>query len=247
MIALQIVELVALAVLAVLVAGLLRGYASVLRRLHDLDAGTLPAGTGGAPPFRTAGGVVAPAQQIEGREEWAPSHDIDGVTLRGEIVSVRTVGVAQDTIIAFLSASCEGCTGFWQELADRSWTVPVGSRLVVVSKGPDEESPSMLQQLCPPDVDLVMSSQAWVDFAVPGSPYVVVADGHTGRIKGEGSGSSFTQVGGLIEQSVADGRHPAVIKADADRRRARDVDKLLLSAGIGPNDPSLYPAEGGPA
>lgn len=240
MTALLVLESVILAVLCVLVAGLLRGYASVLRRLHELDSGALPASPGSPPPFRTADGVIEPAHQIEGRDEWAESHDVDGITLRGEIVTVRTVGVPQDTIIAFLSSSCEGCTGFWQELADRAWAVPSGSRLLVVSKGPDEESPSVLEQLCPPDVDLVMSSQAWVDFAVPGSPYLVVADGRTGRVKGEGSGSSFSQVGGLIQQSVADGAHPAVVKADSDRRRARDVDRVLLSAGIGPNDPSLY-------
>lgn len=247
MIALLVLETVVLAVLCVLVAGLLRGYASVLRRLQELDGGGSAPAAGNPPPFRTANGIVEPAHQIEGRDDWAESHDVDGVTLRGEIVSVRTVGVPQDTIIAFLSASCEGCTGFWHELAEPgSWTTPEGSRLLVVTKGPEEESPSVLSQLCPPGVDLVMSSAAWVDFAVPGSPYVVVADGRTGRVKGEGSGTSFSQVGGLIRQSVADSRHPAMAagtKPDSDRRRERDVDRILLSAGIGPNDASLYGGE----
>ncbi len=242
---LVVLETAILIVLCILVAGLLRGYASVLRRLHELDAGALPA-PGNPPPFRTAEGVVEPAHQIEGREEWAESHDIDGVTLRGEIVSVRTVGVVQDTIVAFLSAGCEGCAGFWHELSEPGlWSPPEGSRLLVVTKGPDEESPSVLSQLCPPDVDLVMSSEAWTDFAVPGSPYLVVADGRTGRVKGEGSGSSFSQVSGLIRQSISDARHPATrsavgVKPDSDRRRERDVDRILLSAGIGPNDASLY-------
>jgi len=243
---LLVLETAILLVLAVLVAGLLRGYAAVLRRLHELDGGALPAPVGAGPPFRTAAGVVGPAQSIEGRDEWAESHDIDGVSLRGETVSIRTVGVPQDTVIAFLSATCEGCTGFWQELADRAWAVPPGSRLVVVTRDPAQESPSVLEQLCPPDIDLIMSSQAWADFAVPGSPYLVVADGRTGRVKGEGSGASFTQVGGLLQQSVSDAGHPAVVKSDSDRRRARDVDRLLLAAGIGPNDSSLHrpdPAE----
>jgi hypothetical protein len=247
--ALLIVETVVLAVLCVLVAGLLRGYAAVLRRLHELDSG---AATGSAPPpFRTVAGIPEPSvggQRIEGRDEWAESHDVDGVTLAGEIVSVRTVGVEHDTILAFLSSNCEGCTGFWHELGDRgSWTTPLGSRLLVVTKSPEDESPSVLSQMCPDDVDLVMSSQAWADFEVPGSPYVVVADGRTGRVKGEGSGSSFSQVGGLIRQSVDDSRHPAMArKPDADRRRERDIDRLLLTAGIGPQDASLYaPAETG--
>jgi hypothetical protein len=248
--ALLIIETVILAVLCVLVAGLLRGYATVLRRLHQLDGGASALNSAaGPPPFRTAAAIQEPpqaSQQIEGRDEWAESHDIDGVALHGEIVSVRTVGVEHDTILAFLSSNCEGCTGFWHELSEPgSWTTPQGSRLLVVTKGPEDESPSVLSQLCPDGVDLVMSSQAWADFAVPGSPYVVVADGRTGRVKGEGSGSSFSQVGGLIRQSVEDSRHPAMArKPDADRRRERDVDRILLSAGIGPQDPSLYaPAE----
>ena len=241
MTALVIAETVILAVLCVLVAGLLRGYAAVLRRLHQLDGGA----SAGPPPFRTVAAIPEPAagQRIEGRDEWAESHDIEGTSLRGEIVSVRTVGVEHDTIVAFLSSSCEGCEGFWHELGEPgSWTTPQGSRLLVVTKGPEEESPSVLAQLCPDGVDLVMSSQAWTDFDVPGSPYVVVADGRTGRVKGEGSGLSFSQVSGLIRQSVEDSRHPALAhKPDADRRRERDVDRILLSAGIGPQDPSLYP------
>jgi hypothetical protein len=244
MTALVIAETVILAVMCVLVAGLLRGYAAVLRRLHQLDGGA----SAGPPPFRTVAAIPEPAdgQKIEGRDEWAESHDIDGTSLRGEIVSVRTVGVEHDTIVAFLSSTCEGCAGFWHELAEPgSWTTPQGSRLLVVTKDPEEESPSALSQLCPDGVDLVMSSEAWADFEVPGSPYVVVADGHTGRVKGEGSGLSFSQVSGLIRQSVEDSRHPALAhKPDADRRRERDVDRILLSAGIGPQDPSLYaPAE----
>jgi len=243
MTALVVIETVILAVLCVLVAGLLRGYATVLRRLHELDGGALPV-TDAPPPFRTAPAVVEPAQRIEGRDEWAEAHDIEGITLRGEIASVRTVGVEHDTVLAFLSSSCEGCAGFWHELA-ADWGVPDGSRLVVVARGSEQESPSVLAQLCPPQVDLVMSSQAWTDYAVPGSPYVVVTDGRTGRVKGEGSGSSFSQVGGLIRQSIEDGKHPALArKPDADRRRERDIDRILLGAGIGPNDPSLYsPAE----
>ena len=156
---------------------------------------------------------------------------------------MRTVGVPHDTVLAFLSASCEGCAGFWHELGEGGWTAPPGSRLLVVTKGAEHESPSVLSQLCPPEVDLVLSSQAWADYEVPGSPYVVVTDGRTGRVKGEGSGSSFSQVGGLIRQSIADSRHPALAhRPDADRRRERDIDRILLSAGIGPNDPSLYGA-----
>lgn len=249
------VETVVLALLCVLVAGLLRGYASVLQRLHALDGGGTSgtgAGKAGAanqpPPFRTIADIPEPARPtvgIAGRDEWQPAHDIEGVTITGEIVSARTVGVPRDTVLAFLSSGCEGCIGFWHELADGLDTaLPGGSRLLVVTKSATDESPAALAALCPPGIDLVMSSQAWSDYAVPGSPYIVVADGRTGRVKGEGSGTSFSQIGGLISQASADGGR--VSKPAADRERESDVDRALLAAGIGPGDPSLYAAAAEP-
>lgn len=243
MIVLVTVETVVLAILTVLVVGLLRGYATVLNRLHELDNG----GPATPPPFRTVPDVPEPRNRIEGREEWAPAHDIEGESLAGEIISARTVGVEHDTVIAFLSSGCEGCTGFWQELAsEQSWTQPGGSRVLVVTKGPADESLDQLAALCPPGVDLVMSSAAWQDFDVPGSPYVVVVDGRTGRVKGEGSGMSFSQVGALIAAAVGDSRpRTRTVKPAADRAREEDVDRALLAAGITPGDPSLYATEDG--
>jgi hypothetical protein len=67
----------------------------------------------------------------------------------------------------------------------------------------------------------------------------MVVDGRTGRVKGEGSGQSFSQVGGLIAQAVGDSRR-RIVKPAADREREEDVDRALLAAGITPADPSLY-------
>jgi hypothetical protein len=191
--------------------------------------------------------------RITGREEWAAAHDISGVGRTGEVVAVRTIAVAHDTVLVFLSSGCSGCTGFWEQLADRRWQVSFDrSRVLVVTKSPDEESSSLLAALCPPDVDLVMSSAAWTDYAVPGSPYVVVVDGQTGRVKGEGSGVSLSQVSGLIAQAGGDqaagpgaangyqvGRNPFG-KPLADVEREEDVDRVLLAAGINPGHASLY-------
>jgi hypothetical protein len=252
-----VVETVILLVLSVLVVGLLRSYATVLQRLHHLDGGVeQPA----APPFRTAEGVLPPPDRNtpsaadrygsgrDGRAEWAQAHDIVGEGLSGEVVSVRTVGVPQDTVIAFLSSGCSGCTGFWEQLADRRAISALGhSRVLVVTKSPADESISVLRELSSPGVDLVMSSAAWVDYDVPGSPYVVVVDGRTGRVKGEGSGTSLSQVSGLMQQAYGDsasfpGVRP-VVKPRSDTEREVDVDRTLLAAGIGPGHPSLYGAD----
>ena len=250
MTALIIVETVVLIVLSVLVVGLLRSYATVLERLHRLDGGD---GARSTPAFRTAEGVVPPDDRrqpvdlppVEGRDEWAAAHDIAGVGLAGEVISIRTVAVAHDTAIIFLSSGCSGCTGFWEQLADpRSLSLLGPSRLVVVTKGPEEENPELLRELCSRGVDLVMSSTAWSDYEVPGSPFVVVVDGQTGRVKGEGSGGSLQQVAGLIRQAVGHGGghpvRPGIVKPRADVEREVDVDRVLLAAGIGPGHPSLY-------
>jgi hypothetical protein len=152
-------------------------------------------------------------------------------------------------VLVFLSSGCAGCTVFWEQLADRSgpfagsdglWS---GSRVLVVTKSPQDESVGLLQQLSPPGVDVVMSTPAWDDFGVPGSPYVIVVDGPSGRIKGEGSGTSLDQISGLMQQAYGDGAGGPgrrVRKPLPDVEREEDVDRALLAAGIGPGHPSLY-------
>lgn len=253
---LLIIQSAVLVLLCILVAGLLRSYATVLQRLHELDGGARS--TTAPPPFRTASGVVAPppaalsttasrAGATAVREEWGPAHDLTGVGLTGEVISVRTVHTEVDTVLVFLSSGCAGCAGFWDDLAHRREATLVGSgRLLVVTKGPESESTGLLADLCPPGVDLLMTTQGWIDYAVPGSPYVVVVDGPSGRVKGEGSGTSLTQVSGLVHQSLLDGRgngSPTKPRADADREV--DVDRVLLAAGISPGHASLYGTDTG--
>lgn len=232
------VEAAVLVVLSVLVAGLLRAYGTLLRRLHELDGGAATAGPATAPPFRTAEGLPAPSS----RDEWAAAADVAGTTLAGEIVGTRVVGAPHPTVLLFLSSGCAGCEPYWSDLAAATalpW--PAGARVLVVTKDADEESPAELLRLSPPGIDLVLSSAAWRDYEVPGSPYVVVVDGPTGRVTGAGSAASLRQLGGLMGQAAGDATLAgAVRKPAADRARERDVDRELLAAGIAPGDPQLY-------
>ncbi|GAA1996394.1 hypothetical protein JL107_12420 [Nakamurella flavida] len=239
---------VVVAVLAVLVVGLLRAYATVLQRLHQLDGGSAPVAANTPPPFRTVDTVPAPPAGA-GRDdaEWPVGHDVSGVGLDGEILSVRVLGVPRDTVLLFLSSGCAGCAVFFADLAARTVALPPSARLLVVAHDAHEESVSLLRELCPPGVDLVLSTRAWEDYAVPGSPYVMVVDGRRGRVVGEGSGSSLRQVATLIRQAVGDGaagldlpRMPGKPRADVERES--DVDDALLAAGITPGHPSLYGA-----
>jgi hypothetical protein len=235
-IVLVLVETVLLAVLTVLVAGLLRAHGTVLRRLHQLDGG--PGGSGEPPVFS-----IQPAAQSPRRAEPEPAaHDVSGETPEGEIVTVRVVDVDHDTLLLFLSSGCETCRAFWQELAGPV-PLPRGTRLLVVAQGADAESPAELARLAAPEVDVVLSSDAWRDYEVPGSPHAVFVDGRAGRVRGEGTGQSLQQVARLLAQSTGDAAFvatPSATKPARDAEQEASVDRALLAAGILPGDPRLY-------
>jgi hypothetical protein len=229
---------VVVALLALLVAGLLRSHAMILRRLHELGAGV--DGSVDATVDATAVpdlGLPQPLSVSEGRA----AADLVGLGPHGEAQAVRVAGTRHDTILAFLSSGCSTCQTFWQEL--RNVALPRGTRLVIVTKGAEAESPVAIAEVAPASVTVVMSSQAWDDYAVPGSPYVVHVDGGSGRVRGEGTGPSWAQVERMLLQGAGDLdalRADAHRKAAADAQREQQVDRVLLAAGIEPGDPSLY-------
>lgn len=238
---------VVVAVLALLVAGLLRSHAVILRRLHELGAGVdvIPGASPPTPPQPDRApdlDLPPPPAVAEGRA----AADLSGVGPRGEAQAVRVAGTKHDTVVAFLSTGCTTCHVYWDEL--RATELPEGVRLVVVTKGPEAESPTAVADVAPPGVTLLMSSQAWSDYDVPGSPYVVHVDGASGRIRGEGTGPSWEQVRRMLLQGAGDldarrSSHRETDqrrKAAADARREEEVDRVLLAAGIEPGDPSLY-------
>lgn len=238
---------VVVVLLSILVAGLLRSHATILRRLHELGAGTNDDRSGvdpGAPQAdrvvpRTDGTVPSPRPDVpNGRL----ACDIAGVGPRGEAIATRVMEVGHDTLVVFLSGGCTTCLDFWTALADPR--LPDGTRLVIVTRGPQEESPSAVLELTPPGATVVMSSAAWEAFQVPGSPFVALVDGPSGRIVGEGTAASWEQVLALFLRAGGDdGFRPTGAsngKAGADQRREQELDRLLLDAGIEPGDPSLY-------
>ncbi len=215
------IQAVAIVLLGILVVGLLRSHAEILRKLHDLGAGLDP---DAAPGVTSA--VPAPA-----RGKAATAFDLSGTTPRDEAVRIGVVGARQSTLLAFLSSGCQTCGGFWDTFAGTDGlAVPGGARLVIVTKGPEAESESRIRELSPAAVPVVMSTEAWVEYKVPATPYFVYVDGPSGRIVGEGSAQTWDQVTSLWSQALADA---AGGEARADRE--------LLQAGIRPGHRSLYP------
>ena len=241
---------VVVVVLSLLVVGLLRSHAVILRRLHELGAGVGdPAGstdTTSPVEFKMRDGLpTLPASAEE--TGFADAADVGGVGLDDEIVALRVVGAPHPTLLAFLSSTCLTCAGFWESFAEPDKVLlPDETRLVIVTKDASEESPTRIAELAPAGVPLVQSSQAWSDYRVPGSPYFVFVDGPTGRVRGEGTGATWKQVANLLSQATGDltftagsaGRRRPKPVSDAERER--EIDQQLLAAGISPGDPSLY-------
>jgi hypothetical protein len=230
---LLLVETVLLAVLTVLVAGLLRAYGTVLRRLHQLDGGERTTAPPGAHTFEL---------QPVATTTFGPAHDVAGASLAGEVVTTRVVGVEHDTVLLFLSSGCASCATFWGELAEPV-PLPPRTRLLVVAQDAPADDPAELAELAAPGVDVLLSSDAWRDYEVPGSPHVVFVDGASGEVRGEGTGQSLRQVAQLLAQATGD---PAFLTGTRAAKPSRDaaqeaaVDRELLAAGIVPGDPRLY-------
>jgi hypothetical protein len=220
MTALVAVETAALLLLGLLVAGLLRSHAEILRRLHELGAGY---GEERGPT--RAGSLPQAARRVSGN-----ATDIVGVTPSGAAVALGMGRPGEQTLLLFLSSGCTSCGTFWDALGEGR----TGARTVVVARDAAEESPSRLTQLAAPGVDVVLSSQAWDAYGVPGSPYAVVI-GPDGDITGEGTARSWDQLLSLV------------LQADADTTAGREAraDRELRAAGILPGDPSLHPPVAG--
>ena len=230
MTALLIIEGFAIILLGVLVVGLLRSHAEIIRSLHQLGA------TGESETNTANFSNPRPRPTLDA----AP--DLVGQTLEGSTQHIGVSGTDHRTLLAFLSTGCTACVTLWQGLAEEN---PIANmertRLVLVTKGPEAESPSRLGELAPRDVPLVQTTEAWEAYGVPVTPYFVLVD-ETGAIIGEGSSSSWGQVGSLIGQALAD----RASHSRSDDTEEMMADRELRKAGIGPGHPSLYPGDTAP-
>jgi hypothetical protein len=225
MVALVACETLVLVLLTLLVAGLLRSHAEILRRLGGPESVRPPDREGGGPGFPPPG----PGVRGGGRE----GGDIAGTTLAGDALMIGLGDGSPPTVLAFLSSGCGVCERLWQPLrTGRPPWLPAGVRLVVVVKDPSAESPARLRTLAPASVPVVMSSAAWRDYAVPATPYFVYLEG--GRVLGEGSAAGWEEILSLLRDATADRQH--------QNGAVDQVERVLASAGIGPGHASLYPA-----
>jgi hypothetical protein len=207
-------ETLLLGVVALFVIALLRSHAEILRRLEQL----------------------APQTPLPQPDERAPDQlgatDLQGATPDGGARRL-VLSPGPDTLLAFLSSGCSTCVGLLEELRAGDLPLPPGLRLVVVAKDLRLERLRMFRPLAG-RVEVLMSSAAWDDFRVPGSPYFLHVDGSSGKVMGEGSAGSWGQVASLIVDAGDD-------RAAPDSVNRNRIDHALAAAGIGPGHPSLRP------
>ncbi len=239
---------VAVGVLTLIVFGLLRTHAEILRAL-DRAGISLDDATASVP----ADAAVDRSDDVAPPEQGA-ALDIVGTVPTGGPTKVAVIGVSHFTLLAFLSSGCRTCKRFWEAFAEPDLELPGGNtRLVIVGQDPVHDSGSALAELIPHGVKAVLSSAAWEDYDVPGSPYFALVDGTENRVVGAGSALEWDQLRGLLDQALSDAgldnRSGPSRRGSAHRSvrdRARSADDALQSAGIGPGHPSLYPEGSGP-
>jgi hypothetical protein len=175
------------------------------------------------------------------------AHDLMGVTPRGDAAAISVHGTEGLTLLAFLTSGCATCLDFWDAFRDPANRAVGGPRsnLIVLTKGPDAESPASVANLADPELVTLMSTEAFDDYSVPIAPYFVLVDGSAGRVIGEGAAASFDQLSSLMSKALNDGGYglgAQRTRRDVLRglRRGASADEALEAAGIGPGHPSLH-------
>src|SRR3954447_6133918 len=120
MLAAVIAEGVVVALLALLVTGLLRSHAEILRALHDLGAGVQP-------------DEPQPVRPTARTSTATAASDVAGVDRDGAATALAVTSTDHDTLLAFLSSGCTTCQPFWAAFR-AGVEVPGDARLVVVTQ-----------------------------------------------------------------------------------------------------------------
>jgi hypothetical protein len=246
MVALVVAVTFVVLLLGVLVAGLLRSHADILRSLHELGVGVGDPASGFEPSSARNDAQPIPTWS-ETSTPSRPAPTVTGVTPTGDARAIAVNNTDAFTLLAFLSSGCATCASFWETLqTPESLELPQGTRVAIVTKGPDREIPAEVARITTGRVPVVMSTEAWLEYEVPGSPFFVLVDGTSGSTVGQGVAPHIEQLLDLIRRAEHDrGQHRRSHRRPSTHRngpeREADADEVLQMAGIRPGDPSLYP------
>jgi hypothetical protein len=187
-VALVIVSTFVVLLLGILVAG--------LRSRHELGVGV------GDPSAAPAVAAPVTLSTPASSPVFGAAPAVAGVTPTGDARAIAVDNSDDLTLLGFLSSGCTGCATFWDALQDPGrLELPDRTRVVIVTKGPDREVPSEVRSRTTGRVPVVMSTDAWLDYQVPGSPFFVLVDGATGNKLGQGVASQVGQLAELVRRA----------------------------------------------
>ena len=200
---LEVGLLVVVVLLAVVVVALVRAQAVTSRRLALLERRMLRTqrrtGTAIDAVPETPGDTMTASATSSASPDGDDLVDLRGVTVDGEPTEYVLETLDRPTLVAFLSTTCGICLSLWEKLRDEGLD---GLPAVVVTKDAAVEQLEAARGLTDgSSLPVVMSSEAWDDYEVPGSPYFLVVGGDPGIILAEGEASSWDQVRSLARQA----------------------------------------------
>ena len=228
MTALVSVETVMLVVLLLLVAGLLRSNAEILRRL--------------GPPGAEASGATIPQPPVRAPAGERPAAPLSGPTPSGDAVTLD-LGAAGSppTLLAFLTSGCSTCAGFWETLGEPR--LPPEIQTVIVTHGAERERPRRLAALAPAGVP-----GGHVLGGLGGLRRARIALLRARRRRRARRGGRDELAGAGLARPRRDrgsgDAAPAPSGGRGGSARTRRIDEVLAASGIGPGHPSLYPGAG---
>ena len=187
----------AVALLGGLVAALLHAQAHAARRIELLErragreqrhheAAARSSAVPDETPRPTATSEVVPTPEGD-------AVDIRGVDADGAPVTIALEASESPTLVAFLSTNCGTCTSLWVRLRDEGLEdVAPGVRPVVVTKDAEYENAERVRDLAgTSSMPVVLSGEAWNDYEVPGSPYLMLVSARPASVVAEGSVSRW--------------------------------------------------------
>jgi hypothetical protein len=186
---------VSLAVLAALMALLLRANQHLARRVERLEF----AAQRSRALAEKATGMSEPPLASESPAS-AQDNDLLGESLDGQSMSVELRGTT--TLLAFLSSTCTTCIGFFRAFNEHAADelVPDG-QLVVVTKSGEHETRDRLRELASDRVTVLMSTESWEEFEVPLPPYFLLLSG--GDVLTEGPASGWEDLSRMVNASLS--------------------------------------------
>ena len=115
--------------------------------------------------------------------------DVVGVGTDGAARRVDIETAGEPVVLLFLSSGCLGCRDLWQGLVELQGFLAGVARLAVVTHDPGQEDPAAIAHLVGeardrPEIEVVMSSDAFRHYRVAGPPFVVVAAADAVRTEG---------------------------------------------------------------